>query len=219
MPAHPVIPFRRGAAPGRAVAAEAFMKLRYIFIAGLSVVLFLGLLVGVGWYRSDGEAAVNLGVPAIGGPFALVDGDGQAVTDQAYRGKWMVVYFGFTYCPDACPTGLANIAAALRELGADADRVQPIFISIDPERDTPAMMKDYVAAFDPRIVGLTGTAEQVAATAKAYRVYYKRVGEGDDYSMDHSTAIYVMDPEGNYATVLRHTAAPAEIAETLKELL
>jgi len=193
------------------------MRLRYISFGGLAVILFLALLVGVGWYRTNGEVAV--GAPGIGGPFTLTDGDGRQVTDQTYRGKWLLVYFGYTYCPDACPTGLSNIAAALKQLGPDADKVQTLLITVDPERDTPALMKSYVAAFDSRFAGLSGTPEQIAAVAREYRVYYKRVGEGEDYIMDHSVVIYVMDPDGNYNTMLRHNSAPAEIAAALKKLL
>ena len=195
------------------------MKLRYILISGLTVVVFLALLVGVGWYRSGSLEKVSIGTPNIGGPFTLTDGDGRTVTDQTYRGKWLLVYFGYTYCPDACPTGLNNIAGALKLLGGDADKIQPLFITVDPARDTAAAMKAYVAAFDPRIAGLTGTPEQIDAVARAYRAYYKRVGEGDDYVMDHSVAIYVMDPEGKYSTALRHTATPQEIAASLEKLL
>jgi protein SCO1/2 len=195
------------------------MRLRYIFIGGLAVVLFLAALIGVGWYRAEGEGSISLGAPQIGGPFTLTDGDGRQVTDETYRGKWLVIYFGYTYCPDACPTGLSNIGAAMKLLGADADRVQTLLITIDPERDTPAVMKSYVAAFDSRFVGLTGTPEQIASVARSYRAYYKRIGEGDDYIMDHTVVIYIMDPDGHYRTMLRHTTPPAEIAETLKKLL
>ena len=194
------------------------MKLRHIILGGLTVVLFLAVLVAVGWYRSGSLDKVSLGDVKIGGAFTLTDGDGRTVTDQTYRGKWLLVYFGFTFCPDACPTGLNNITGALKLLGSDAEKFQPLFITVDPARDTPAAMKAYAAAFDPRIVGLTGTPEQIDAVARTYRVYYKRVGEGDDYTMDHSVAIYVMDPDGKYSTVLRHTQAPAEIAAALKEL-
>lgn len=195
------------------------MRHRYILIGGLTIVLFVALLVAVGWYRTNGQIAANLSGPSIGGPFALTDGNGRQVTDQTYRGKWLLVYFGYTYCPDACPTGLNNIAGALKLMGSDADKIQPLFITVDPERDTAAAMKAYAAAFDSRIVGLTGTAEQIAAVARAYRVYYKRVGEGEDYLMDHSVVMYVMDPDGRYIAVLRHTSAPAEIADALKKLL
>jgi cytochrome oxidase Cu insertion factor (SCO1/SenC/PrrC family) len=195
------------------------MRHRYILIGGLAIVLFVALLVAVGWYRTNGEIAANLSAPSIGGPFALTDGDGRPVTDQTYRGKWLLVYFGYTYCPDACPTGLNNIAGALKLLGPAAEKIQPLFITVDPGRDTAAAMKAYAAAFDGRIVGLTGTPEQIAAVARAYRVYYRRVGEGDDYLMDHSVVMYVMDPDGKYSTVLRHNSAPAEIADTLKKLL
>lgn len=195
------------------------MRLRYILLGGLAVVLFLALLVSVGWYRAKDGDAISISAPGIGGPFTLTDGDGRQVTDQTYRGKWLLVYFGYTYCPDACPTGLSNIAAALKELGPDADKVQTLFITVDPERDSAALMKSYVAAFDNSFAGLSGTPEQIAAVAREYRVYYKRVGEGDDYIMDHSVVIYVMDPDGNYKTVLRHNSAPAEIAAALKEVL
>lgn len=201
------------------IAEEIIMRMRYIGLGGLAVILFLVLLVGIGWYRSGGPEKVSIGTPNIGGPFTLTDGDGRAVTDQTYRGKWLLVYFGYTYCPDACPTGLNNIAGALKLMGADADSIQPLFITVDPARDTAAAMKAYVAAFDPRIAGLTGTPEQIDAVARAYRVYYKRVGEGDDYLMDHSVAIYVMDPEGKYSTALRHTATPQDIAASLEKLI
>lgn len=186
-------------------------------LVGLAAVLFLGLEFGKGWYTTVVDT--HTGTVSIGGPFTLTDGDGKQVTDETYRGKWLVVYFGYTYCPDACPTGLNNIAGALKLLGADADKVQPLFITVDPERDTAAAMKAYAAAFDNRIVGLTGTPEQIATVARVYRVYYKRVGEGDDYLMDHSVVIYVMDPDGRYSAVVRHNASPAEIADTLKKRL
>ena len=195
------------------------MRHRYILFGGLAIVLFVALLVAFGWYRTKVEIGADLTAPSIGGPFSLTDGDGHPVTDQTYRGKWLLVYFGYTYCPDACPTGLNSIAGALKLLGADADKVQPLFITVDPERDTAAAMKAYAAAFDSRIAGLTGTPEQIAAVARAYRVYYKRVGDGDDYLMDHSVVIYVMDPDGRYSTVLRHNSAPAEIASALRKLL
>src|SRR5262245_45681370 len=195
------------------------MRFHYILIGGLAAVLLLTAAIGVGWYHTKGEITTELVPPSIGGPFTLTDGDGHPVTDETYRGKWLVVYFGYTYCPDACPTGLSNIGAAMKLLGADADRVQTLLITVDPERDTPEVMKSYVAAFDSRFVGLTGTPEQIAAVARSYRAYYKRIGEGDDYIMDHTVVIYIMDPDGHYRTMLRHTTPPAEIAETLKKLL
>ncbi|MDD5586941.1 MAG: SCO family protein [Alphaproteobacteria bacterium] len=137
-----------------------------------------------------------------GGPFTLVDQNGATVTDATYRGKYLLVYFGYTYCPDLCPTALQNITETLDELGPDASKVQALFITIDPARDTKAKLKDYTASFHPGITGLTGTPEQIAAAAKAYNVTYARAEnvDGDDYIMDHSTHVYVLDPGGKPVT-------------------
>ena len=137
----------------------------------------------------------------IGGPFALSAPDGKTVTDQTYRGKWLLVYFGYTFCPNSCPTTLLEIATALKELGPDAAKVQPLFITVDPQRDTPKVMQQYTQSFDPRIIGLIGTPQQLAAAAQEYGAYYvpHRTGPGaDDYVVDHSTYVYVMDPEGKF---------------------
>jgi protein SCO1/2 len=140
---------------------------------------------------------------AIGGPFALVDQDGNNVTDRDFSDKASVIFFGYTSCPDACPTTLLDLSNWLRDLGPDARRLNVLFISIDPERDTPARIKEYLSSFDPRIHGLTGTPEQIAATAKAYRVSYERVElEGGDYTMDHTAAIYLMDRSGHFVAPL-----------------
>jgi protein SCO1/2 len=195
------------------------MKLRYAILAISSVCLALVGAIVFGWYQTEYPSADKQARASIGGPFALVDGDGHAVTDRDYRGKWLVVYFGFTFCPDACPTALNTIAEALDALGPDAARVQPLFITIDPERDTPPVMKQYVAAFDSRIIGLTGTPQQIAAVAKAYRTYYQRVGDGPDYTMDHSTGIYLVDPDGRFNSLLPHDLSGQEMAKRLKELL
>ncbi len=131
----------------------------------------------------------------------------------------MLVYFGFTNCPDICPTGLQTIAIAMDSLGGDAARVQPILISVDPERDTPAVMKDYVQAFHERLIGLTGTPEQIAKVAREYRVYYQKVPLKDSslgYSVDHSGFIYLMDGQGRYLTHFRHDVAPDEMAKRIR---
>src|ERR1700746_718397 len=129
---------------------------------------------------------------AIGGPFQLVDQNGKTVTEADLRGKWSLIYFGYTHCPDACPTALNDISIALSDLGAKRDAVRPVFITVDPERDTPEALKSYVMSFDAPILALTGTPEQVAKAAKGYRVYYAKHPEaGGDYSMDHSSVIYV----------------------------
>lgn len=159
------------------------------------------------------------GAASVGGPFALVDQNGQAVTDQTFRGKWMLVFFGFTHCPDICPTALNDMTVALEALGPAGDKVQPVFITVDPERDTVEAMAEYVGNFDPRIVGLTGTPEQIAQAAKAYRVYYKKVPQGDGYTMDHTGILYVMDPEGRFVTHFSPTTSPADMAERLRKLI
>ena len=157
---------------------------------------------------------------SIGGPFKLVDGDGQTVTDRQFRGRWMMVYFGYTHCPDACPTALQDMANAVDELGPRKKDVSIVFITIDPERDTPAVMKDYTAAFDANIVPLSGSADAVAAAAKEYRVYYaKHPTKDGGYDMDHSSIIYLMDPSGRFVANFTHETPPQQIAEKLKALV
>lgn len=155
----------------------------------------------------------------IGGPFTLVNSRGEAVTDQTFRGRWTLVFFGFTFCPDVCPTAMSEVAATLHDLGPLADRVQPLFVSIDPARDTPEHLGQFTAAFDRRIEGLTGSPEQVAAAAKAYGAYYRKVGDGADYTMDHSAIIYVMNPEGRFVTSFNHLSGAERMVQALRPLL
>ncbi|OKO77724.1 electron transporter SenC [Bradyrhizobium sp. NAS80.1] len=158
----------------------------------------------------------------IGGPFSLTAPDGATVTDQTYRGKWLLVYFGYTFCPNTCPTTLLEIAAALARLGPDAAKVQPIFITVDPKRDTPDVMAQYTQSFDPRIVGLTGTPAQIAAVAQEYGVYYVAHKSGDganDYTMDHSTYLYVMDPQGKFVQAFDADTPADRIADDLLRLM
>ena len=155
----------------------------------------------------------------IGGPFELVGGDGKTVTDRDFRGHWMLVYFGYTSCPDVCPTTLTQVAAALDQLGPDADKIRPVFITIDPKRDTPKVVRDYAAAFSPRLVGLTGSPEQIERTETDYRVYAAehRTGNGpNDYSMDHSSILYLVGPNGRFVTLLNAEATAAELAAKLR---
>jgi protein SCO1/2 len=145
------------------------------------------------------SAPVAQQIAAIGGPFKLTDQNGQTVTDQDMKGHPFLVFFGFTHCPDVCPTTLFEVSQILRALGPDADRVRALFITVDPERDTPALMKDYLSSFDPHLAGLTGDPAAVAAVAKAYRVYYKKVPlDQGGYTMDHTAIIYLMDKEGRF---------------------
>ncbi|MCW0235815.1 MAG: SCO family protein [Ferrovibrio sp.] len=172
--------------------------------------------------RGDGGETAGSGVVSIGGPFSLTDQDGRIVSDKDFAGKLMLVYFGFTNCPDICPTGLQTIALAMDELGADAAKVQPILITVDPERDTPPVMKEYVQAFHERLVGLTGTPEQIAAVAKAYRVYYQKVTLKESslgYSVDHSGFIYLMDGKGQYLSHFRHDATPDQMVQKIRARL
>ena len=165
-------------------------------------------------------AAGTLLASAIGGPFRLVDQNGKTVTDADLKGKWSLVYFGYTHCPDACPTALNDIAIALDELGPQRSAVRPVFVTVDPERDTPAVLKSYVTSFDAPILALTGTPEEIAQAAKGYRVYYAKHPEaGGDYSMDHSSVIYVMDPQGRFTASFTQENSPEEIAARLKKLL
>lgn len=150
----------------------------------------------------------------LGGPFTLVDHTGRTVTERDFAGRMLLVYFGFTYCPDVCPTELGTIAAAIDAMGPAGERVTPVLVSIDPERDTPAALADYVSRFHPRMIGLTGSAEQVAQAARAYRVYYAKVRPQDstDYLMDHSSFIYLVGPDGRVRSLFRPETAPEAIA-------
>ncbi len=158
----------------------------------------------------------------IGGPFTLSTPDGTTVTDQTYRGKWLLVYFGYTFCPSSCPTMLLDVATALKKLGPDAAEVQPLFITVDPQRDTPEVMRQYTQSFDPRILGLVGTPQQIAAVAKEYGAYYvsHRTGPGaNDYVMDHSTYLYVMDPQGKFVRAFETDTTGDRIADALRGLI
>ena len=159
--------------------------------------------------------------PAIGGHFDLIDQDGKPVTDAAYAGKYTLIYFGFTYCPDMCPTGLQSISRAMDLLGDKAVQVQPLFITVDPERDTPKVVKEYVGNFHPSIIGLTGTAAQVAAAAKAYKVYYKKAEQVDDtnYMMDHSTLIFLMGPDGKFIDTFQEDVEPQLLVQGIEKAM
>jgi protein SCO1 len=166
------------------------------FLAGL--VLCFGLVLIVSGRLS---APVAQQIAAIGGPFKLVDQNGQIVTDQDLKGRPFLVFFGFTHCPDVCPTNLFEVSEILRALGPDADRTRALFITVDPERDTPAVMKDYLSSFDPHLSGLTGNAAEIAAVAKTYRVYFKKVPlEQGGYTMDHTAIVYLMDKDARFVS-------------------
>ena len=178
------------------------------FFAGL--VLCLGVILFVAGGRGAGTGVIQ--AAAIGGPFRLTDQDGKAFSNQDLRGRTFLVFFGFTHCPEVCPTTLFEISEIMRNLGPDADRTAALFVTVDPERDTPEAMKDYMASFDPHVRGLTGDADALAAVAKAYRVYYKKVPlDGGYYTMDHTAIVYLMDKDGRFVSPfnMRRTAEAA----------
>lgn len=184
---------------------------------------------GIGWMQVNAPTAqvVNKGysssssVPGvqIGGSFNLTDQNGKAVTEKDYAGQYKLVYFGFTMCPMICPTGLQKIAKALDAAGSTGEKVHPILITVDPERDTPAVMKDYVAQFHPRLTGLTGTKEQIEAVEKSYRVFAAKTQDEkmSDYTMDHSAFTYLMGPNDELIAIYRSEDTADFIAEDLKK--
>ena len=179
------------------------------FLGGLA--LFLGaILVVSGLAPTPGRGSI-----AIGGPFRLVDQNGQPFTDQNMKGKPYLVFFGYTHCPDICPTTLFEMSQLMRKLGPDADRVGTLFITVDPERDTSAVLKDYLASFDPHLRGLTGAQPAVDQAVKDYRVYAKKVPlQGGDYTMDHTALVYLMDKDGHFVAPFNmQRTADTEAAE------
>ncbi|MBO9710434.1 MAG: SCO family protein [Caulobacter sp.] len=168
-------------------------------------------------------AAKEAGKPSaaqIGGPFQLVDVEGRPVSEKSLRGKPTAIFFGFTYCPEVCPTTLGQMTAWLDALGKDADKLNVVFVSVDPERDTPAQMKLYLSNFDHRIQGFTGAPEAVAKAAKAYRVYYRKVPvEGGEYTVDHTSMIYLMDRDGRFVEPIGYGGPPERGLDALKRLL
>ena len=157
---------------------------------------------------------------AIGGPFQLTDQNGKAVTDKSLKGKPTLIFFGYTHCPDVCPTSLFEISEVLRVMGKDADKVNAIFISVDPERDTQAAMKDYLSSFDPHLQGLSGDSAETAKVISSYRVYAKKIPTKDgDYTMDHTALIYLMDREGKFVSPFNLKRTPEEAAADLKKYL
>jgi protein SCO1/2 len=156
----------------------------------------------------------------IGGPFRLVDQNGATITDGDLKGKPFLVFFGFTRCPDVCPTTLFDVSEVMRSLGPDADRTAALFITVDPERDTAGALKDYLASFDPHLRGLTGDEAALAAVAKAYRVYYKKVPlDGGDYTMDHTAIVYLMDKDGHFVSPFSLKRKPDVAAAELRKYL
>lgn len=193
------------------------MSKRSLIIIALVAVIGLGAGTALFW-RAETPAGAASGQADVGGPFELVNQDGQPVDQSILEGRWSVVFFGFTYCPDICPSTLQAVAAAQEQLGPRAADLQTVFISVDPERDTPEQLKTYLSleAFPDGVVGLTGSPEQIEQVAKSYYVYYRKSGEGPDYTIDHSTAAYLMDPQGRFNRVLAYGLSPDEMARLIR---
>ncbi|MDX1541612.1 MAG: SCO family protein [Geminicoccaceae bacterium] len=190
----------------------------------LSVALFLALgsLIGVGAVMRSPAEDPGSQTAAIGGPFRLTDQHGQRVAAKDFKGEWMLVYFGYTFCPDVCPMTLANMTLALEELPEHlAERITPVFITVDPQRDTVEQLKEYAPLFHDRLVALTGTDAEIKAAARAYKVYFGKAadsGDGeDDYLMDHSGFVYLMDPDGKYRAHFSHNTGVDELARRLEQ--
>jgi len=186
-------------------------------LLGVWIAVLVAVVGWIAWdaFRGDGR-------PAIGGPFALTDQNGATVTSASLEGKPTLIYFGFTFCPDVCPTALLQMANAIDALGPDAARkVNLVFITIDPERDTTKLLKGYVENFGPTFIGLTGTPQQIADVARAYRVYFQKVPgkDGGPYLMDHSSIVYLLDRNGRFAGHFTHEAKPEAIAAAVRRLL
>ena len=193
------------------------LALAFLVVASVLSLAVVGLM-----STPDTPVTASSGKPKVGGPFELIDHTGKAVTNADFAGKYMLMFFGFTFCPDVCPTELQVITSALEELGPVADKIQPLFVTIDPARDTPEAMAQYVAHFHPSFIGLSGSSEQIAKVAKAYRVYYKRVEDPNsaaEYTMDHSAVVYLMGPDGAFVKHYGGATSPEAMAKSLKELV
>jgi protein SCO1/2 len=191
------------------------LPLAAAFICGL--VLVFGAIVYIGGHSGS---PIGPAIAAVGGPFHLEDQNGTPVSDQDLKGRPFLVFFGYTHCPDVCPTTLFEISEVMKSLGKDADRTGALFITVDPERDTPAMLKDYLSNFDPHLRGLTGDPAAVDAALKAYRVYARKVPLKDgDYTMDHTAVVYLMDKDGHFVTPFNLKQTPDAAAGQLRGYL
>ncbi|MGA2126457.1 MAG: SCO family protein [Xanthobacteraceae bacterium] len=195
-------------------------RFRYLFAGALVSAVIVGAAASlVAAKRFAGDADAPQALP-LGGHFSLAAPDGRIVTDRSFSGKWLFVYFGYTSCPDACPTALSDMTVALEQLGARADEVQPLFITVDPGRDTPRVLADYVGSFDPRFVALRGTPDETAAVAGAYHVFYAVRPLGKDaYAVDHSSFIYVVEPQGGTVKLLTGDLPGHNLADELRRLI
>ena len=195
---------------------------RRALLTGAGAIMVGFALSGAGIAAAAGQKLPGDLPISFGGPFSLTDHEGMARTERDFRGRFMLIYFGYTHCPDLCPTGLQTISEALDAIGSEAARIQPLFVSVDPARDTVELLRDYMGHFHPSLIGLTGTERQVRAVAKAYRIHrLKVVPEGatdpSDYLVTHSTITYLMGPDGKFVTLFPHDTQAAFMAKTLRK--
>ena len=193
--------------PGKS-GPRKFRPRRAAAAAAIAVIVIASLFYLRAWY----------GESEFGGPFTLTASDGQAVTERSYAGKWKLIYFGYTSCPDACPLSMNSVTDAMAKLGPLAERLQPLFITVDPERDTPAALKAFISSFDSRIVALTGTTEEIQAVERRFQVYAKKIPADDDpnsYFMNHSSYFYLLDPSGRYVAMLPVPSDGNALAQSL----
>ncbi|MBL8792103.1 MAG: SCO family protein [Rhizobiales bacterium] len=191
-------------------------------IAFAAVTILIAAAIGAYALMSSPQGPRSTGEALVGGPFTMVNQKGETVTDKSYAGKPMLLFFGYTYCPDVCPTELQVMAEALNQLGDRGADIQPVLVSVDPARDTPQVLADYVANFGPQFTGLTGTPEQVQAMASSYRVYYAKVDNKDDpaaYLMDHSSIIYLMGADGKFLKHFTYSTDAKALAEGIAAAL
>lgn len=203
----------------------ALKWIRYGAWTGVVLVASIGAALTLGWWRVDGpgrpvqNSSAAMGNPTIGGPFTLVDHNGKTVTDADFRGRPLAVFFGFTHCPEVCPTTLLQMANLTRKIGPDADRLQILLITVDPERDTSEQLALYLQSFDPRVVGLTGSREQVDAALASYKAYAKRIPTDGGYTMDHSASVYLMKADGTFRTMIDYHEEEASALAKLRMVL
>jgi protein SCO1/2 len=197
------------------IPASRALSVLGAFLCGL--VLVFG---AIGHFAGRPGSPIGSAIAGVGGSFHLEDQNGKPVSDQDLKGEPFLVFFGFTHCPDICPTTLFEMSEVMKKLGKDADRTGALFITVDPERDTPAALKDYLSNFDPHLRGLTGDPAAVNAALKAYRVYAKKIPLKDgDYTMDHTAAVYLMDKDGHFVALFNLKQTPEAAADQLRGYL
>lgn len=193
--------------------------LRSIRLALWGLVVLLALSAGGLYYVQHSSRSAEAPLVKVGGPFELTSEEGTRFSSTSLAGQPFIIYFGFTHCPDVCPTAMFEVSEVLKEVGEAAKDLKVLFVSVDPERDTPQLLKDYTETFDPRIIGLTGSMEDIEKVTKAYRVYYRKVPTGGSYTMDHTASLYLMDAKGQLVSLINHGAERKDAVEKVRRLL